>query len=573
MSVSSRQRRRRSIAGIATVSLLLAQTCAAEERLTVPVKVLVAPDSAAREPVAPLVELPPQVTPAARMPQYQLDRREKAVEATSGDRFRFLVATPGKPQLFEVSLTIDGKPFRQLREERIQNILKFLEDPAAFREAQSRAAREAMTKKERLEEAATAAADAFERLQRLVKEVAVNLQPSVSESETPTKKDGSESIDPASGSPAQSTSAFADPVDIYEQFERFLSATGTRPGADEIRWMLTHWIDGPVVLLLNDNFQRFRAEQQPLFAILDADRDGVIAPEETANAVRSLTECDLNRDDVVEAAEIGTVARDPRNATFTSRTSRPMILRFDQVTDFITLLPALTACYAGSAQTEALRVVDPDGNGQINDSERHDLLQRQPDMGLRVEFDTAHPTKSKLTIVSQHQDSLEEHVIQRTDTALTVLQSGFQLELSAAQGAFSDQVSVGVVNDGYAMLPELDLNGDGRFTIREFRTLDERLRKFDQNRDGSIHPDEIAPTIRLCISLGPHAHQPLSVLRSQTSAVVIPENLPEWFLEMDKNKDLDLTRREFPGTDEQFLQLDLDQDELISHTEAAQAAE
>ncbi len=40
---------------------------------------------------------------------------------------------------------------------------------------------------------------------------------------------------------------------------------------------------------------------------------------------------------------------------------------------------------------------------------------------------------------------------------------------------------------------------------------------------------------------------------------------------MDKNKDDDLTRREFPGTDEQFKQLDSDGDELISTAEAIES--
>jgi hypothetical protein len=37
---------------------------------------------------------------------------------------------------------------------------------------------------------------------------------------------------------------------------------------------------------------------------------------------------------------------------------------------------------------------------------------------------------------------------------------------------------------------------------------------------------------------------------------------------MDRNKDNDLTRQEFPGTDEQFQQLDADKDELVSADEA-----
>ena len=37
---------------------------------------------------------------------------------------------------------------------------------------------------------------------------------------------------------------------------------------------------------------------------------------------------------------------------------------------------------------------------------------------------------------------------------------------------------------------------------------------------------------------------------------------------MDRNKDNDLTRGEFPGTDEQFAAIDADGDELISAEEA-----
>jgi hypothetical protein len=37
---------------------------------------------------------------------------------------------------------------------------------------------------------------------------------------------------------------------------------------------------------------------------------------------------------------------------------------------------------------------------------------------------------------------------------------------------------------------------------------------------------------------------------------------------MDRNKDNDLTRGEFPGTDEQFAAMDADGDELVSADEA-----
>lgn len=49
-------------------------------------------------------------------------------------------------------------------------------------------------------------------------------------------------------------------------------------------------------------------------------------------------------------------------------------------------------------------------------------------------------------------------------------------------------------------------------------------------------------------------------------------NGPEWFRLMDRNQDGDVSRREFPGTTEQFLQLDLDRDGLMSVEEAERVA-
>ena len=336
--------------------------------------------------------------------------------------------------------------------------------------------------------------------------------------------------------------------------------------------MLANLTDGPVLLFLNDNFQRLRAEQQPLFSVLDSNRDRVISADEIASAVKSLEECDLDRNEIVESTEIAKVARDPRNWAVATRASQPLVLRLDQATFISTLMPRLTSIYSGSDSSGALRAIDSDQDGTLDDDERKSLLERTADLVLRLDLNTQNPEASRLSVVSvtdTYRNVIETAACSTNSILLTFPK--YALELSSVQETASDQISIGGINDGYAMLPELDPNGDGRFTIRERRTLVDRLKSFDRNGDHSIAADEIFPTYRLCLASGSNAHQPLSTLRRTNSPTVPASAAPDWFTEMDKNKDRDLSRKEFPGTDEQFQQLDLDSDQLISPSEAEQA--
>jgi hypothetical protein len=106
-------------------------------------------------------------------------------------------------------------------------------------------------------------------------------------------------------------------------------------------------------------------------------------------------------------------------------------------------------------------------------------------------------------------------------------------------------------------------------TVRELRGVPGRLARFDTNHDGSLSADETQAPIRVCFGLGPMVHRELAGIRSVHRAPATPPvSGPEWFVRMDRNKDNDLTRDEFPGTDEQFAAIDGDGDELISADEA-----
>ena len=543
--------RQAALAGLALASGL----AVAEEKLSVPVRLLstasVPNMSDMQRPPGPAL---PQVTPAARMPQYQLHRNDVgAVANPSSPSVRFLLATPERPLLVEAVIMIDGQPFARPREQRIEKIMSFINDPAAFREAEVK-----------LSQAAPANAIPDAPPEAIPLSTGAEASPPVDTAESTPEEQPKELT-------VEAIAKYAPPTTIYERIERSMKSTGTKPSAPEVRWMLANWTDGPVLLFLNDNFQRLRAEQQPLFFVLDSNRDQVMSADEIASAVKSLEECDLDRNEVVESTEIAKVASDPRNWAVANRASQPHVLRLDQATSLSTLLPRLSSLYSGDSPA-ALGVIDTDQDGKLNDNERTTLLERPADLVLRLDLNTLNPEASRLSVVSAtdiYQSVIETAVCATNTIRLTF--PSYALELSSVQGGASDQISIGAINDGHAMLPELDPNGDGRFTIRERRTLVERLKAFDRNGDHSIASDEIFPTYRLCLALGANAHEPLSTLRRTNSPNIPTPAAPDWFTEMDKNKDLDLSRTEFPGTDEQFQQLDLDSDQLVSASEADQA--
>ena len=553
-------------AGLALASGL----AVAEEKLSVPVRLL----STASVPNMmemqrpPVPDLPP-VTPAARLPQYQLKLGDSgAIAHPESPSVRFLLVTPERPLLVEAIVTIDGQPFAQPREQRIQRIMSFINDPVAFRVAEAKLSQPAPSESEQ-PIPANATPDAPPESVPLspVVEVSPTAAPAVVTETAPEEQPK----EPAKVPTVEAVAKYQPPSTIYDRVERQMKSTGTKPTVQEIRWMLANWTDGPVLLFLNNNFQRLRAEQQPLFSVLDSNRDRVVSAEEIASAVKSLEECDLDRNEVVEATEIAKVASDPRNWAIANRRSQPHVLRVDQVAFLDTLMPRLTTIYSGDSSA-ALGTIDTNQDGTLDDKERQGLQERPADLVLRLDLNTLNPEASRLSVVSSADNSrsvIEAAVCSTNCILLTY--PHFALELSSVQGAASDQISLGAINDGYAMLPELDPNGDGRFTIRERRTLVDRLKAFDRNGDSAIAPDEIFPTYRLCLALGANAHEPLSTLRRTNSPTIPDSDSPDWFTEMDKNKDRDLSRTEFPGTDEQFQQLDLDSDQLISSLEADQA--
>ena len=355
---------------------------------------------------------------------------------------------------------------------------------------------------------------------------------------------------------------------VVDRLRESMKVTGETPSVEEVRWTLSNWVDGPTMLLLNDNFQRFRAHQRPEFAILDRDRDGTVSAAEIESAIRSFQECDLNRDNIIQFTEIARAAADVRDTTLA--VPAHLITLLPDVETASTAFQRLTAGKTPNESSAILARFDRNANGRFDDDERAALRRSPADLSLTIAFNSNQPDKSRFSltaVAAKFAGAVPHATIDHLGITLSI--AGATVNFQAVQADSSDQISIGAVNDGYPLLPDLDLNDDGTLTVRELRSVPGRLSRFDKNHDGSLSLDETQAPVRVCFGLGPIVHRELAGIRSVHQAPATPPTSgPEWFVRMDRNKDNDLTRGEFPGTDEQFAAIDADGDELISADEA-----
>jgi Ca2+-binding EF-hand superfamily protein len=153
-------------------------------------------------------------------------------------------------------------------------------------------------------------------------------------------------------------------------------------------------------------------------------------------------------------------------------------------------------------------------------------------------------------------------------------------EMSAALSLIEDlwrgHAQLAVVDRGVQLFGNLDTSGDGRLGLRELRAASAQLASFDRNGDGKVAAAEIPHRFEWSFSQAP---LPLGlVLRGgpdvemRTPRGPASAAGPHWFQEMDRNRDGDLSPREFVGPRDAFLRLDENRDGLIDAREAAAAS-
>jgi Ca2+-binding EF-hand superfamily protein len=140
-----------------------------------------------------------------------------------------------------------------------------------------------------------------------------------------------------------------------------------------------------------------------------------------------------------------------------------------------------------------------------------------------------------------------------------------------------NRIDVSFVEEGKSLFELLDgVPMDRRLTRRECRAAWERLKVRDTNGNGRVSAEELAGTFRLTIEFGRlpgFGAEPMPNTATGNTAPIVnrPTAGPEWFQKMDRNRDGDLSTREFLGAIATFRKLDADGDGLISADEANQA--
>ncbi len=139
-------------------------------------------------------------------------------------------------------------------------------------------------------------------------------------------------------------------------------------------------------------------------------------------------------------------------------------------------------------------------------------------------------------------------------------------------------VSLTLSDQSRGLFDLLDTNRDGKLSVREMRQAPKLLEQLDRTGKGHLVKTDLPRNYQMTLKRGPVES---GIDQGRAFALLYggagqyekekPTVGPVWFGKMDRNRDGDVSRKEFLGSDEEFRALDTDGDGLISLEEARKA--
>ena len=160
------------------------------------------------------------------------------------------------------------------------------------------------------------------------------------------------------------------------------------------------------------------------------------------------------------------------------------------------------------------------------------------------------------------------------DSDSKIFAAEFDAYIQREARAAGSRLLLEVADGGQQLLNVLDADPDNELSIRELRSAASALEKGDANGDGRLAGNEIPQRLAMKLSRNTTASAQAANTRARQDNDERTERTdagPAWFKKLDRNRDGDLSRREFVGPADVFDRVDADSDGLISPAEAEAA--